>query len=357
MSIQHRRILIIKPSSLGDIVHALPVLSDLRATWPDAHIAWLVGNSFAPLLEGHPLLDEIILFDRKRYGRMWRSPSASLAFWRFVHRVRQHRFDLVLDLQGLIRSGLMSFFSGARRRLGFSNAREGAWMFYTHHVRAPRALHAVDRNLRFLDGLGIRHDEPAFPLGLRDDEHAAAHTLLSNTAGNPLDEFTAVIPGARWQSKRWSPERIADLIDAIHADGLPQCVLLGAPGEREFTDRVVKACRSDVVDLVGRTTLRQLAAVIDLANRVVCHDSGPMHIAAALNKPTVAIFGPTNPDRTGPYSPAATVVTHPLECAPCYRRICPLGHHDCMRRLDVKTVLAHVRDLDPTDSATAPRPR
>lgn len=341
-----QRILIIKPSSLGDVVHALPVLAVLRRAYPGAHIAWLVNKRFAPLLEGHPLLDEVIRFDRSRFGRMWRSPRVFLDFWRFVADVRRRRFDLVIDLQGLIRSGLLSLFSGARRRLGFAEAREGAWLCYSQRVRCPAsAQHAVDKNLALAEALGLRVEEPEFPLGLRPTERAEAQMLLSEAAGESVEAFTAVIPGARWETKRWLAERIAALIDRIHADGLPRCVLLGAPADCEFAGRVVAACQSGAVNLVGRTTLRQLAALLDLADRVVCHDSGPMHLAAALDKPTVAIFGPTNPAQTGPYSQAAAVVTHPVGCAPCYRRMCPYGHHDCMRQLDVETVFARVQAL------------
>jgi len=344
MAFSPARILIIKPSSLGDVVHALPVLAALRQAYPGAHIAWLVSSRFAPLLDKHPLLSEVIRFDRARFGKMWRNPRIFLDFWRFVAQIRRKRFDLVIDLQGLIRSSLLSFFSGAGQRFGFADAREGAWLFYSQRVRCPAsAEHAVERNLAVAGALGLKLGEPEFPLGLQPAEHAAARELLSDAAGGHLESFTAVIPGARWETKRWPADRIAALIDRIHAEGLPRCVLLGGPGDRRFADEVIAACKSGVVDLVGRTTLRQLATLIDLADRVVCHDSGPMHIAAALDKPTVAIFGPTNPARTGPYSRAAVVVSYPIECAPCYRRVCPHQHHNCMQQLDVATVLAQVR--------------
>lgn len=355
MQASAERILIIKPSSLGDVVHALPVLAALREAYPDAHIAWLASNRFAPLLENHPLLDEVIRFDRARFGKMWRSPGVFLEFWRFAAEIRRKRFQLVVDLQGLLRSGLLSFFSGAKHRFGFRDAREGAWLFYSRRVSCPASTeHAVEKNLAVAWALGLCVDRPEFPLGLRPAERVAARELLAEAAGETLSSFTAVIPGARWETKRWPAERIGALIDRIHAEGLPRCVLLGAPGDRPFADEVLASCRSwvvghgdptlrGVVDLVGRSALRQLAALIDLADCVVCHDSGPMHIAAALGKPTVAVFGPTDPARTGPYSHAASVVTHPIECAPCYRRVCPYQHHGCMQRLDVETVLAQVR--------------
>ena len=309
--------------------------------------------------ELRPLLDEVIRFDRKRYGRMWRSPVAFFGFWRFVAAIRRQRFDLVIDLQGLIRSGLLAYFSRAPRRVGFAGAREGAWLFYTQRVDCPAsAEHAVEKNLALAGALGLDVDQPEFPLGVQPSERAAARTLLADAAGETLASFTAVIPGARWESKQWPAEKIGALIDRMHADGSPRCVLLGAPDDRTFAEQVAGACRSGAVNLVGRTTLRELVALIELAEGVICHDSGPMHIAAALNKPTVAIFGPTNPARTGPYSDAATVVTYPIDCAPCYRRVCPFGHQDCMRRLDVETVFARVGDLvaaDRTGSSRASR--
>ena len=339
-----QRILIIKPSSLGDVVHALPVLAGLRAAYPEAHIAWLVGTSFAPLLEGHPLLDEIIRFDRRHYGKMLRSPRSLVDFVRFVLALRRRRFDLVLDLQGLFRSGFLSLASGARRRVGFADAREMAGIFYNHRVQTSRrSCHAVEVNLCMGRELGLKVDPPSFPLGLRPEELAAARRLLSEAHGAEIERFTAVIPGARWDTKRWRSDRLGELIDRMAAGGLPKCVLLGGPDDRSIAEAVRAAARVPVVDLVGRTSLRELAAVLSLADLVVCQDSGPMHLAAALDKPLVAIFGPTNPARTGPYCPSARVVSLPLECSPCYRRQCSLRHHNCMEQLDVSTVFESVR--------------
>ena len=361
-----QRILIIKPSSLGDIVHALPVLAAVRAARPDAHVAWLAASGLAPLLEGHPLLDEVIPFDRARYGRMWRSPSANVAFWRFVRQIRRRRFDLTLDLQGLIRSGLLSFFSGARRRVGFAGAREGAWLFYSTRVRAPAAArHAVDRNLALARACGFEADEPRFPLGITQDERDSARGLLRTAAGQDVNEFIALAPGARWESKRWPSEHFAALLARLRSTGAT-VVLLGAPQDRALADEILAGARvvgarqaapsgaalpgaapppqeqRGLIDLVGRTNLRQLAALISLARCLVCPDSGPMHLAAALNVPIVALFGPTAPEKTGPYSPLARVATHAVPCAPCLRRVCPLGHHDCLRGLQVDTVLEAV---------------
>ncbi len=338
-----RRILLIKPSSLGDIVHALPVLAGLRTAYPRAHIAWLVGKAFAPLLAGHPLLDEVIPFDRQRFGRMLQSRAVGAEFLRFVGDLRRRRFDLVIDLQGLLRSGFLAWASGARQRVGFAAARELAAAFYTQRVRcATRDMHAVDKNLHLARTIGLPVDPPTFPLGLREEELAACRARLG-TAG--VTQFIALLPGARWEAKRWRADRWAELLDRLHADGLPPAVLLGAPDDRSYTDAILAACSAPVVNWVGQTSLRELSAALALADRVLCHDSGPMHIAAALGRPIVAIFGPTNPVRTGPYCRAARVVALPPPCAPCYQRHCPLGHHHCMEKLDVEVVHRNVLEL------------
>lgn len=346
-----KRILIIKPSSLGDIIHALPVLAGLRAAHPHAHIAWLAGSAFVPLLDGHPLLDEVIPFDRRRFGRMWYHPGAFLAFWRFVARLRRRRFDLILDLQGLIRSGLISWFSGARRRIGFADAREGAWMFYSDRVALPPAeTHAVERNLRLLEAVGAKVDKPEFPLGLRAEELDAASSRLREHGIQPRS-FAVVIPGARWKSKHWPASHLAELLRRMHADRMGPVVLLGSPDERPWAESIIASSKAPVVNLVGTTTLRELAAMIHFARVVICHDSGPMHIAAALDRPTIALFGPTNPRRTGPYSAAARVLTNPVDCAPCYRRICPLGHQACLAQLSPDTVIKALRQLAPAGTS------
>ena len=345
-STRFRRVLIIKPSSLGDIIHALPVLAAIRQAHPQAHVAWLANTTFAPLLDGHPLLDEVIPFDRRHYGRMLRSPRALRDFIRFLWQLRNRRFDLVLDLQGLFRSGILTWATGAHVRLGFADAREGAYAFYSQRIPGSRKdCHAVEMNLLAAEALGLPAGPPTFPLGLLPGDLETARQLLAAVGGRPIDRFTAVVPGARWDTKRWPMSRLAAVIDRLHAQGGAPCVLLGAPDDRTEAEQIIAHARTKtrIVNLVGRTSLRQLAATLALADLVLCHDSGPMHIAAALNKPIVAIFGPTDPARTGPYCQTARIAALPLPCRPCLRRQCPLQHHDCMQKLDIETVLSLIQ--------------
>ncbi len=337
-----KRVLIIKPSSLGDIVHGLPVLAGLRTAFPDAYIAWLVADGFAPLLEKHPLLNRVIRFDRKRYGTIWRNPAAMRDFLAFLVGLRKERFDLVIDLQGLFRSGFFTALSGARQRVGFSDARELAWAGYTQRVVPPPG-HAVDRNLAIARKLELPVDPPQFPLGLSDNERREADDRL-RAVGLARTGFVAVLPGARWATKQWYAGKWAAMIDRLHAQGI-RTLLLGSPSEKSLGDEIVAQCGDPPTNWIGRTTLRALVALIDAAERVACCDSGPMHIAAALDKPLVALFGPTATDRTGPYSPIAQVVQLGLECSPCYKRTCPLGHHRCLKDISADRVATAVTGL------------
>ncbi len=335
------KILLIKPSSLGDIVHTLPVLAALRRKYPAAHLAWLVGSAFAPILQGHPLLDELIAFDRRHYGSMLTRARALRDFVAFTAGLRRRRFDLVLDLQGLIRSGFLALASGAPRRVGFARAREGAWACYTQRVACPRQIrHAVDKNLHLARAVGLEPDPPQFPLGITAEERRAAAALLSRAGVQAGEEFIAVLAGARWESKRWTAAGFAQLVRGASALGLPRCVLLGGADERGSAAEISAGCGGLCGNLVGQTNLRELTALLERCAAVVCVDSGPMHIAAALDRPIVALFGPTDETRTGPYSRRASVIRNALPCAPCLARRCPLKHQECMQKLKPERVLA-----------------
>jgi heptosyltransferase-1 len=336
-----RRILLIKLSSAGDIIHALPVLAGLRRRWPEAHIAWMVSTPFAELLDGHPDLDEVIRFDRRRFAHLGRQWSASWAFARFCWRLRARRFDLVVDLQGLFRSGFLSLVSGAPRRLGLSDAREMAGAFYTRRVgrRTPN-LHAVDRCYQMATALGFAEQGPRFLLHVPDACRAEVTELLrdSEVEGRP---FAVLAIGARWETKRWPAERFARLADALAERHGLASVLVGSEDDRQLAEQVRQYSHSGPVNLAGRTRWGQLMALLEQARMVVSNDSGPMHVAAALGRPLVAVLGPTHPGRTGPYCLPEGVVRRDLPCSPCYLRMlasCAHGHA-CMRDLPVESVL------------------
>lgn len=337
------RILLVKPSSLGDVVHALPVLHGLRLRYPQARIDWLIASSLAPLLEDHPELDELVRFDRKRFGRVGLSPRASAAFVRFVRDLRARKYDLVIDLQGLFRTGFLTHATGAPVRIGYSTAREGASMFYTHRVAVADAdMHAVDRNYLVAQRLGFGDVPVTFKVAITDAARAAASSLLQTRGAVAGDRLVLVVPGARWETKRWLPGRFAETIDRLHAREGISCVLAGSGDEVALCEKIGGACATTPMNLAGQTNLRELTALVERSDVVLCHDSAVMHLAVASGRALVCLIGPTNARRTGPYRREGDVIRLDLDCAPCYlRRLAQCPHdHRCMRDLDVSDVVA-----------------
>jgi lipopolysaccharide heptosyltransferase I len=342
---EFRRILLIKPSSPGDIIHALPVLQGLRRRYPAAHIAWLVATPFANLIETHPALNEVIHFDRKRFGKIGRSAGVTLEFLGFVRALRHKEFDLVIDLQGLFRSGFLSKASGAPVRIGFASAREMAWMFYSHRLpeRSPHA-HAADRNYQVAPALGLPDGPLSFEIHVTPEDRAVAAALIGEARVDPGRGYVVLVPLTRWETKCWPTDRYGKLAGLIKDRHGLTSLLVGGASDVAAAGIAVQASDGAAINLCGRTTLRQLAALIEGASVVVTADSTPMHLAAVLGRPLVALFGPTDPRRTGPYGRLADVVSLPLECSPClFRRLsqCPYDHA-CMRDLDVDQVAAAV---------------
>jgi heptosyltransferase I len=324
-----RRILIFKPSAIGDVVHTLPILNLLKRRWPEARISWMVTPICAPLVEGHPQVDDVIVFNRKRYGHAWRSPTATAAFLRLMMELRRRKFDWTLDFQGLFRSGWMTWASGAPVRVGFDDAREGAPAFYTHAVSSGGwwHQHAIGRYLHLAAALGCDMEPVQFHFVVDDADRAAAAQYV------PLStRFAVLIPGSHWKTKRWPAEKYGRLAAPLRQRFGLETVILGGPG-----DEATAAGMQTTYNLTGRTTLRQTIALLERAELVIANDSGPMHIASALGRPLVALFGPTNPILTGPYQRLDTVIRLDLPCSPCLGRTC--FHHSCMQWLDVEAVL------------------
>jgi len=317
------RTLIIKPSSMGDVVQALPVLTALKEAHPSAHVSWLVAKPFAGILEGHPRLDEVIVFDRQRFARFTSSVTVAGEFLAFMKGLRQRRFTTVIDLQGLFRSGLLALATGAPRRVGFRDARELAPLFYTADVFVPRrTVHAVDRYLTVAERLGLPPPRARDHLPVSAEARSAIRRRLAE-AGLGLDEpFVAVGPHARWATKQWPAERFAAVLEWLRRREGGRAVVVGSGEAAEAARTIAHGLTEPPIDLVNRTTLKELAAVLAEARVMLTNDSGPMHVAAAVGTPIVAIFGPTNPARTGPYGAGHRVLAGRAACSPCYRRQC-----------------------------------
>ncbi|MDI6853305.1 MAG: lipopolysaccharide heptosyltransferase I [Deltaproteobacteria bacterium] len=325
------RILLVKLSSFGDVIHALPTLEALRALYPQGHITWLVEDSFAALLAGHPALDEVWPIPRLRFSRQMLGREAA-ALAGTARRLRSRPFDVVVDLQGLLKSAIWVALARSPRRIGFDGTREGSYLVLTEKLpRYDPDRHAV---LRYLDAaryLGAPEAAPRFRL-----EH------LLTGRGNPLGEkparpYVVLHPGARWATKLWPATSWARLAEWLAKQDLA-VVLTGSLADRPLAAAVAGASQASVIDLAGRTTLSELAAVLRGAALAVTTDTGPMHLAAALGTPVAALFGPTAPWRTGPFGEGHETVRLGLDCSPCFRRHCP--NPRCLTELPVEMVMA-----------------
>ena len=293
------KILIIKPSALGDIVQALPVLTGLRRRWPAAKIDWLVNDSLSEILEGHPCLNKLVLYPRQR----WTSPLRLPEIWRWSRDLRAEKYDLVLDLQGLLRSGLMTWATGSPRRIGLQSAREGAHAAYTEVV-ADTAISAAERYLTCLEHLGI----PGQPLDFQLQPHAPVPPELEG-----FGPYIVLHPYSRWRTKLWPWRYYQELIDLMPAQrfvvvGEGPWFPLETPGR--------------LIDLRSRLSIASLVTVLHGAASVLSTDSGPAHIAGALGRPTLVLFGATDWRKTRPHGPNVLVQTAALFCSPCLKRTC-----------------------------------
>jgi len=296
-----KNILIIKPSSLGDIVLALPALSALRKSFPDAKISWLIRPEFTPLLKNHPHLTDIILFDRKFLGKAWYHPGAFSSLVSLIRRLRHSKFDAVIDLQGLFRTASLAWLSGCKKRLGMANARELARIFYTHKAAQDRAcIHLVDYYLKIIQTAGASSLDVQFVLP-QDPAAADSISRLLTSHNIKPDNYAVFVPGSARSDKCWPIERFAALADKISSQFHLSIVATGTASETGAVENLQTTANVPIANLAGQTSLSQLIALLRTASLVVSNDTGPGHIAAALGAPLVLIFGPTNPARVAPY--------------------------------------------------------
>lgn len=313
MSGPWKNILIIKPSSLGDIVMALPALSALRRSFPEARLSWLVRPVFAPLIEGHPHLDEIILFERKRLGKAWRHPGAFGSLISLIADLRRHRFDAVVDLQGLFRSGGLAWLSGCPQRFGPVWRREFAHHFYTTTVPARAEwVHVIDYYMKILEAMGAEDRKVEFILPAKPAAAASVKTLRADR-DIKTEHYAVLIPGSAQPSKCWPAERFAALADRLSSVHRLAVVATGSAGESAMIEQIQQHAHCPITNLAGRTALPELVEVLRGARLVVSNDTGPGHIAAALGRPLVMMFSWSNPQRVGPYQRPECLVGRDLD--------------------------------------------
>jgi heptosyltransferase-1 len=305
-----QRIVIIRPSALGDVCRTVPVLASLRRAWPDATIDWVVQEEYAAAIETHPFLNEVIRFPRARLAKWWRSAGGLKDALRWLGALRARKYDLVLDCQGLGRSGLMSFATRAPRRVGLRTARELAWLGYTvrapRHPTAPMPGHTVDQMLLLIEELGVAivRDMRLYvsEAHLRWWDHHRAELNV------PSAPYAVIAPTSRWLSKRWPIERFAQLTEPLAKRGFGRAIVIGSPTELAQVHSLVSNAPTFITNLVGRTNIGQTMAVIAGADLVIANDSAPLHMAVGFDRPLVGLFGPTDPAANGPYQREECVV-------------------------------------------------
>lgn len=348
------RFLIVRTSSLGDLVHGLPVASAIKKTLPRAHVAWIVEKRFEPLLKASSCVDETIPIRFQGGLSVVRDPESRRLWASFVRSGARRRFDVAVDLQGLVRSGLVTFLSRAPVRIGFSHAqaRERANRIFTNVRPAgiPDRCHVIDRNLALLHPLGIRmQGHRVFPLEV-GAPRPIVHVPGGRKSGGPV--WIGLHPVAGWPTKQWCPERYARLGDRIAKRWDARIFVLWGPKEIELARAVLRSMRlpAELAPEMGVGTLASFLARCDL---VVGGDSGPLHLASALATPVVGLYGPSDPLRNGPPGPGGRVVWAGVPCAPCWKRSCP--DRTCMASIDLDQVWTEVEAAIEGSIHTAPK--
>ncbi|MEM7629819.1 MAG: glycosyltransferase family 9 protein [Planctomycetota bacterium] len=300
------RILLVRPSALGDVCRTVPVLVSLRERYPSARIDWLVQDTFVDAIVHHPALDGVVAFPRAALGRTSRRGNLLPSIrWMNEHLRPRGGYDLVVDAQGLFRSGLFTWWTRAGRRIGDANARESAGVFYTERHAVAPDLHTVDRMLRLLEMGGI---EPVRDMRLHADPRETA--WVDEHLGNAC---AVLAPTSRWAAKQWPDERFTEVARELLGRGLAErVVLVGGPGERAQTRALCALAKLDerVTDLIGETSIARLMAIVSRARLVVANDSATLHMGVGFDRPCVALYGPTDVDLVGPYARETDVIQH-----------------------------------------------
>lgn len=338
------RILIVKLSSIGDVVHTLPAAALLRRSLPDARIAWVVERSAGSILDGSPVIDDLIKVDTRGWRKDFLSPSTrqeartGLAKLRAREQNGSRQADVAIDFQGLIKSGVVAFASRASRRVGFetSDLREPASrVFLTDQAKTTGFRHVIDKNLALARAAAGSIAKPSaedksadqayeFPIAVSlDDQHFIEQVIEHHPGG-----FAIINPGGGWATKLWPAQYYAELGDWLWSEcGLASFVTFG-PGEEELAESVVSQSRSGAVRVLS-TSLKQFVALSRRAALFVGGDTGPLHLAAASGTPIVGLYGPTSPERNGPFDPLDISLGRDLWCRDdCHRRSC--WHWECM---------------------------
>ena len=336
-------ILIVKLSAIGDVIHTIPSLASLRRLYPNDHITWVVEEAAADLVINHPYLNEVLVSRRKSWSKDFINGRFRHLFKEinlFLNQLRQRQYDLVIDFHGLLKSSVIVFFSHGKRKLGYDSFQELSSLFLNEKIPEDMNKHAVERYLDFPRYLGAKIDKTDFVFPKSGDTETKVRLLLDkyNLEDN---NFIAINPVASWETKLWNNEKFARLADLISEKLKLKVVFTGS--EQESIGKITSQMKSGGINLGGQTSLLDLACLYGKARIVITTDSGPMHLAAAVETPVIALFGPTDPRRTGPYGAGHTVIRADLPCSPCFLKNC--STIKCMEEILPEQVFAAVEKV------------
>jgi lipopolysaccharide heptosyltransferase II len=349
-----RKILVRGTNWVGDAVMSVPALKEIRRLFPAAHITLLVRPWVKDVYSAADFVDEIEEYDKQGAHRGW------AGFTRIVSELRGQGFDLAILLQNAIEAALIVWKAGIPRRMGYS--RDARRMLLTHPCKidpAVKKVHQVYYYLGILSAAGLlpprlwedRRYHPSIQIGVRQADRLEARRILHSHGIQDAEPVIGLNPGAYYgPAKRWLSDRYASVADRLAEKHSARIVIFGLPEELRIAEGIARAMKHQAVILAGRTTLARLMGLINACSLIVTNDSGPMHIAAALNVPQVAIFGSTSAVATGPLGARAKIVSHAVECSPCFLRECPIDFR-CMTRITVDDVLIVVDSMLPTRSS------
>lgn len=345
---QPNNILIIRLSSLGDVLMAIPAVRAIRNNFPDAHITWLVEGSVGEFLTCQDFIDEVMPFPRGPIMRGLKKGNlrkAQKETGRFLRQLRKDEYDLIIDFHGIAKSACFSMIAGGKKKIGFGKmfAKEKSHLFYHSTVNGPdKRMHKVERNMLIAEHLACAGDIPVTPLKTSDDAIGYIDTFLKE-AGNPSPLF-AVNPFSSKGTdfKRWPLERYAELIGRIKQELQGYTIILWGPGEKNEAERL-KEMAPDGAILACPTDIPQMFALLQKITIYIGGDTGVMHLAAAARIPVVAIFGPTDAKINAPYGAAHTVIRKDVPCSPCKKRDCT--DRQCLTRTTVEEVYETVRNV------------
>jgi len=327
---------IIRLSSLGDIIHTLPAFSALRKSFPEANISWVVEDKGREILEFVPGIDKTIA----AHTEGWRLHRKK--FWAEISRLKKefkNESQIALDFQGLVKSGFIAFISGSNKRIGFhrKNLREPlAALFYTEKLEEiPETIHVISKNLKLLTRIGIQEEKYEFPLALPLELSEGVKAKLQKTGYDEQKKIVLFNVGAAWETKRWFPEKWVELIEMMKTKEFFSLLLWGNEEEKALATEVREKTQ---VPLAPFFPLKEVMALIKESSLLVSGDTFSLQVACALSRPVVGIFGPSNPWRNGPFDPRDKVAFHEMECSNCYRRKCPTI--ECLKKITPQEVAA-----------------